>query len=132
MTTSRGALWLTVIALGASLAYAAGVLLPYFVNGLHHLPLAEVTSGLHDPKDMWPCTLPLGGWAHLAGVMSTAFTPVTFVFVLTAGLWGAVVTLRRGAWTVAAAHLLVVLACVAGLAWFLGPVAQALATWQLD
>lgn len=39
--------------------YCVGVLLPYYVNDLHRLPLAEVAGGAHDPKDLWP---PSSAW----------------------------------------------------------------------
>jgi hypothetical protein len=46
------------VALAAGVLPLAGfvlfLLVPYSVNDLHRLPLAEVASGLHDPKGLWP------------------------------------------------------------------------------
>ena len=34
--------------------YGAGVLVPYFADDLHTLPLREVAGGAHDPGHLWP------------------------------------------------------------------------------
>ena len=65
--TTLGAVCLSVLMVALLATYGFGVLLPYFVNGLHHLPLVEVASGAHDPKDMWPNT---AGWGHGVVILS--------------------------------------------------------------
>ncbi|MGY1687008.1 hypothetical protein ACI8AV_19790 [Geodermatophilus sp. SYSU D00804] len=132
MTTTRGAVRLGAVALGAVLLYVLGVVVPYVANGLHHLPLAEVASGSHDPKDLWPATIPhLGGWLRLAAVLSIALAPLTLVFVLVACGFSVGRTLRPAPRT-ALAYAAVAVACVLVLAWFLGPTSQALIGWQMD
>ncbi|WP_336029177.1 hypothetical protein [Geodermatophilus sp. FMUSA9-8] len=133
MTTVRGAVWLGVVALAGVAVYAALVVLPYFVNGLDRFPLADVAIGHHDPKDLWPATVPyVGGWLHLFGVLSMAFAPATLVCVAFASGFASVWAGTRRAWSVTAAHTAVVLGCVAAAAWFVTPFAEALAGWQLD
>ncbi|MGY1607248.1 MULTISPECIES: hypothetical protein [unclassified Geodermatophilus] len=61
MTTVRGAVWLAALAIASVAAYATLVVLPYFVNDLDRFPLAEVGGGYHDPKDLWPTTVPYVG-----------------------------------------------------------------------
>jgi hypothetical protein len=56
--------------------YAVGMLVPYFVNDLHRLPLAEVASGRHDPKDLWPTTSPAAGLVQLSGIYSALLGPL--------------------------------------------------------
>ncbi|MGY1830168.1 hypothetical protein ACI8AA_07015 [Geodermatophilus sp. SYSU D01180] len=132
MTTTRGAVRLGAVALGAVLVHVLGVVVPYVVNGLHHLPLAEVASGLHDPKDLWPATIPyLGGWLRLAAVLSIALAPLTLVFVLVTCGFGVGRTIRSAPCT-ALVHAVVAVPCVVVLAWFLGPTSQALISWQMD
>jgi hypothetical protein len=61
------ALALTAV-VGISVAYIAGIVVPYFVNDLHHLPLTEVRGGVHDPKDLWSSTAgPVGELLHATG-----------------------------------------------------------------
>ena len=78
MTTVRSAVWLGIVALAAAASFGLLVVLPYFVNDLDRFPLADVPIGYHDPKDLWPTTIPyIGGWLHLFGVLSTVFAPST-------------------------------------------------------
>jgi hypothetical protein len=125
--------WLGALAVLVTAPYLVGVLLPYYVNGLHHLPLAEVASGLHDPKDLWPQRF-VGGLVQLSGFLSLALTPVGLVFVggtsAALGIYG---LLSRGLPRAAAAALVILaVACGVGLAWFLGDTSQALTAWRLD
>ena len=125
--------WLTAAALLGTLPYVIGVLLPYYVNGLHHLPLEELASGRHDPKDLWPQGV-VGGLAQLAGVLSLALTPLALAFIGLAsaavGVVGMVTAeIRR---TTAAAMLVLAVACTLGVAWFLGDTSAALSTWRMD
>lgn len=49
------AIWLAAVALLA-LLWVAGVLVPYYVNDLDRLSGDELTSGAHDPAQLWPAT----------------------------------------------------------------------------
>jgi hypothetical protein len=125
--------WLTAAAVLVTVPYLVGVLLPYYVNDLHHLPLDEVASGRYDPKDLWPQGF-VGGLAQLAGFFSLALTPLALTFLCLGsaalGIAGLVTgELRR---TAAAALVVLAVACAAGLAWFLGDTAAALTTWRMD
>jgi hypothetical protein len=125
--------WLIAVAVLGTLPYLIGVLLPYYVNGLHLLPLEEVASGRHDPKDLWPQGF-VGGLAQLAGFLSLALTPLALTFIglgsAAAGIAGLLTgEIRR---TAAAAMIVLTVACALGLAWFLGDTSAALTTWRMD
>jgi hypothetical protein len=125
--------FLTAMAVLITVPYLIGVLLPYYVNGLHELPLAEVASGRHDPKDLWPQGF-VGGLVQLGGFFGLALTPIGLVFVggtsAALGIAGLVTgELRR---TAAAALIVLTVACALGLAWFLGDTAAAITTWRMD
>ena len=118
-------------------AYAAGVLLPYYVNDLHELPLEEVAGGAHDPKDLWPSGTWWGPWLRLAGILVGGVAPAALFLTGLAALVYAV----RGSLTGARRHRSPAMtACLVGLAvaclWaasaFLGPTAGALSRWSLD
>jgi hypothetical protein len=114
----------------SALPFAMGVLLPYYVNGLHRLPLSEVASGRYDPKDLWPSGLG-GGLLQLSGLLSLALTPVGLGFCVLLSALGAVwAAWARSVTTVG--FLVLALACGAAVVWFMGPTAGALATWRLD
>ena len=128
LMTIRGALWLAVVALIACVAYAAGAVLPYFVNDLDRLPLAEWSTGRYDPKDLWPSEASGGIWLRAAGFYSVTLTPLILVVVAGLSTWG----VFRSARGLRVAYAAITLACVAGMVWFLTPTALALATWQMD
>ncbi|SFP85915.1 hypothetical protein SAMN05660464_4487 [Geodermatophilus dictyosporus] len=133
MTTVRGALWLGALSVVAVAVYGLLVVVPYFVNGLDRFPLADVAVGYHDPKDLWPTTIPyVGGWLHLAGMLAMGLAPMTLVSVaLVCGLSSVWAVVRR-AWSVSAVHAVVAVACGAATTWFSTPFAEALAGWQMD
>ncbi len=114
--------------------YVAGVLLPYYVNDLHRLTLAEVTSGAHDPKDLWPGGV-LGGAVQLGGVFSLAFLPIAALSGIGVGLlslvlhWRGPAPLRAG---LSLGFVAVVAASVAVLLLLLSPTGAALLQWRLD
>ncbi|MGY1607268.1 hypothetical protein [Geodermatophilus sp. SYSU D00700] len=116
--------------LAAVLPYGAGVLLPYYVNGLHRLPLAEVASGRHDPKLLWPSYTECGGLLDVAGLLSLAWTPLTLVGLVFLGPVAAWRT-RHRPWVAASLAVLWV-GCVAAVGWLTGPTSAALMTWRLD
>jgi hypothetical protein len=133
--TGRGVRLLTGVVALTLASYVSFVVVPYVVNDLHLLPLAEVSSGRHDPKDLWPATIPyIGGWLHLFGVLSAVFAPMVLVGALLGSGAAAVFAVRREppVWGVATGYVLVALSCVAGLAFALGPTSQDLLTWQMD
>ena len=133
MTTVRSAVWLGIVALAAAASYGLLVVLPYFVNDLDRFPLADVAIGYHDPKDLWPTTIPyIGGWLHLFGVLSMIFAPSTLLCVAFMCGFSSVWAMTRRAWSVAAVHAVVVLACLVATAWFFSPFVQALVGWQMD
>ena len=116
--------------------YLAGVLIPYYVNDLDALPLAEVAGGGHDPKDLWPQGT-VGGLVQLAGYLSLVWTPIGLLAVGGISATAAVQellfpTTRRASRPVAVGLLLLTLAVVALLSWFATPTAAALMTWRLD
>lgn len=125
--------FLTAVAVLATLPYLVGVLLPYYVNDLHHLPLEEVASGRHDPKDLWPQG-PGAGHVQLVGSLSLALTPLALTFIGVASAAVGIAGLVSGQVRRTAATALIVLtvACVLGLAWFLGDTSAALTTWRMD
>lgn len=116
----------------ASVALAASVVVPYVVNDLHRLPLAEVASGAHDPKDMWPQGA-AGGLLQLAGLLAVVL--VLPAAALGAALSGAVVLrYARQPRDVlgAAAGVLLLLPAVAVFVGYLSPLGSALVVWRLD
>jgi hypothetical protein len=117
----------------SALPFAIGVVLPYYVNGLHRLPLAEVASGRYDPKNLWPSGLG-GGLLQLLGLLSLAVSPAGVAFTAALALIGAVwaVFARPSRPGITVGFFLLAAACVAGLVWFAGPMGSALVTWRLD
>lgn len=127
------AVWLVV----AAVPYLAGVLIPYYVNDLDALPLAEVASGAHDPKDLWPQGT-VGGFAQLGGHLSLALTPMVLVAiggisaVAVVQEWHTLPAERRASRPVATAFVVLTIICAVMLAWFFTPTASALTTWRMD
>ena len=116
-------------------AYAAGVLLPYYVNDLDELPLDEL--GAHDPKDLWPGDSWWGTWLRLIGILVGGLAPAALVLTGMA----AVVYAVRGSLTGGRRERSPAMAvCLVGLAavclWsatlFSGPTTAALSRWVLD
>ncbi|MEJ5887382.1 hypothetical protein WDZ16_02800 [Pseudokineococcus marinus] len=118
--------------MAATAALAASVLVPYFVNDLHELPLAEVASGAHDPKDMWPPGA-AGGLLQLAGLLAV-------VAVLPGAAIGAALSVavvltharRTRSLRGVAVGVVLLLLSAALLAGYASPLGAALATWRLD
>ncbi len=133
MISIRGALAMTTAAAVCLVAYSLLVVLPYHVNDLDRLPLTDVASGAHDPKDLWPTTIPyVGGWLHLGGVLSMVAAPMTLLVVALVSGFTSVQAIGLRAWKVATVHTAVAVVCAVAGAWFFSPFARALATWQLD
>ena len=130
-TASRRLLLLVAVLLAVVVLYGVGVLLPYYVNDLHRLPLAELTSGAHDPKDLWPRS----GVVQLAGFASLALLPVAALAGLgLGGLSLALLWRRPGSQRVpkALAVLLVMAVSLAALLLQSSATGAALTTWRLD
>ncbi len=122
-------------AAGAALAVIdVGVLLPYFANDLHRLPLAEVASGAHDPEDLWP----YGAWqvpVQLAAVVGLTLVPlVTLAAVGVGGVWLVVLWRRPVPQRVAKSLALLVVAvgCIAALLFLVSDTGAAMVAWRLD
>jgi hypothetical protein len=114
------------------LAYVVGLVLPYYVNDLDRLPLREVASGGHDPKDLWPVGTSLEPLWAIARAFVVILGPWAVFLVLVLALIDLV-----GTWRVAtrAKHtaLLLVVAVHAALGGFVAsPMGQALMRWSLD
>ena len=126
-------LWLSAVALLA-LLWLAGVLVPYYVNGLDRLSTSELTSGAWDPAQLWPADAGvLGRTVQVAG----AFVgwPLMDVVHLPSMLGSAY--LLKQEWSTSSRGeraLLVALttlsAALTGL--LLSPFGIALSTWALD
>jgi len=123
---------LVVIALVLA-SYVVGVLLPYAVNDLHRLPLAEVASGAHDPKDMWPQgSSAVPGLMQLAGLFAVTLGPLVVLGVLLAvpwALWDGRGRTSRNARVIGFVTTALALVLVSLL---VSPLGQALTTWRLD
>ena len=120
------------VALTAALALAVFILLPFYANGLHHLPLDEVAGGAHDPKDLWP----VAGGSAFAGLFRLCgmLTLVTAPFVAVGcALYGGYAVWRhradRSRWLPDA---LTVALGVGVLGWLATPTARAIGTWFMD
>ena len=133
-TASRRLLLLVAVLLVVVVLYGVGVLLPYYVNGLHRLPLAEVASGAHDPKDLWPQS----AWAvpvQLAGLFALAFGPLVALAGLGVALGWLVSLWRRpadGRGALSLALLVVAAAHAAALLFLLSDTGVGLMAWRLD
>lgn len=128
----RSVLVVGVLVAATAALFAGSVVVPYYVNDLDALPLAEVAGGAHDPKDLWPQGA-AGGWVQLAAFLAIGVTPLTAL--VGAALSGALVLrrLRRGG----AARVLVVSALVLALSLTVlvvcfSPFGTALVTWRMD
>lgn len=128
----RALLAAAVVAVATAAVLAASVVVPYVVNDLHRLPLAEVSSGAHDPKDLWPRGA-AGGLLQLVGLLAVALVPLT---AAAGAALSAVVVLHhagdprdvRGAF----AGVLLLLLAATVLVGYLSPLGSALVVWRLD
>lgn len=114
-------------------SYLLGVLVPYWVNDLHRLPLAEVAGGAHDPKDLWPSAAD-GPLALLPAAGALSVTVGLLLVLGTSVVVGWTLWQWRGRTTRSARILgrttLVLSVVVVATMW--SPWGQALTTWVLD
>lgn len=135
--TWRSVIWMVALVALCVAPFLVGVLIPYYVNGLDAVTLGELTSGAHDPKDLWPQGT-VGGLMQLAGVLGPGLTPMALIGLAALGgtavvqEWITFGVERRAPRPVAVAFVLVTAVCLALLAWFATPLAGALVTWRLD
>ncbi|KAB7739380.1 hypothetical protein GA707_20410 [Nostocoides sp. F2B08] len=130
------AVWLGALVMVFAV-WVSGLLVPYFVNDLHRLPLEEVAGGMHDPKDLWPYASGsiLGAVLRLA--LLTIALPLTPILGIGSAVFGTGLLLipsRRQRLT-ASARTLTAAAVVLGLtmaAVSLSPFGYALTAWALD
>lgn len=120
------------VTIAITLAYALGVVVPYYVNDLDALPLTEVASGAHDPKDMWPSTAGwVGGLLRTAGIFAMWLILLVQAPIAVAAL--ASLVARRSAGLVYLwPHLVIVVISASAAAVQLSPFGQALSLWALD
>lgn len=119
-------------ALGCAGAYAVFFALPYYVNHLDGLPLAELTAGAHDPRTLWPHD---GGDAWAFGLATTATFLAGPAATLGVLAWAVVRTrdgitagdLRRTGPALVAAAV-----SIGTVAWLFSPLGRALTAWSLD
>lgn len=113
--------------------FVAGVVVPFFLNGLHHLPLAEVRIGAYEPTDAWPADAgPLAVLLVVAGGLAAVLGPHALLALVV--LLGAALAQHRQDMDAVARRMMataLVLACAAGLAW-LSPYGQAMTAWFID
>lgn len=127
----RDVAWVLGAVLLVVVAQAVSVVLPYVVNDLHRLPLDEVSSGLHDPKDLWPQGW-AGGAAQLAGMLSW---PLMVLGGLAGGTWAGARGPRAGRdgeRRTARLAAVTVVVCVAALGYVSSPFGTALLAWRMD
>lgn len=133
--------WRSIVGLAAAVVavlglFCIGVLLPYFMNDLHRLPLAEVGGGGHDPRHLWPQDPWAGLPITVAGLVAAGFGPLVLLAVVGVGtvwltsLWRRHPEPERVSRSLAL--LIIMAAAVAAvLFWFSEP-GLALAAWRRD
>lgn len=125
--------WLPLLT-GLTLLLGFGMLLvlPYLVNDLHHLSLAELASGRHDPKELWPGTGPGGYLLGAAAMVLLALGPL--LAVAAAGWSAAALVVRRRVLDARTRVLLLgaVVLPAAFLVLFFSPFGSALVAWTMD
>ena len=127
------ALWLASVAV-LGCCWVAGVLVPYYVNGLDRLTLDELTSGAWDPVLLWPAdTGALGQAVQAAG----AFVgwPLLYVVHVASALGSGALLVQE--WATSGRGERALLVALASLSTaltvlLLSPFGIALSTWALD
>lgn len=118
-------------ALLAAVPYAGGLVLPYYVNGVHQRPAGE-TVYAYTLSAMWPYDTALGGviaFVVVVGVPTAPFVAggVAMWSVFMAWTWRRTLTAGEVVLYVAAAAV-----GIATIAWLATPLANELLTWFWD
>jgi hypothetical protein len=123
---------LTVV-VGVVVAWIAGIAVPYAVNDLHHLPLADLGAGAHDPKDLWPANAG-PGWQFLGIIGALGVTVGALALPCLAVLFGGALALHGHAMDALTRRLVqssLAITLVTLMVW-VSPWGQALSAWSLD
>lgn len=134
--TRRSSAWPALaLAVLSVAAWAVFFALPYYVNDLDRFSLTEVTSGLHDPKDLWPYID--GGLLAAVFALGSMFTLATAPFTGAAAVvWACLNLWRERAQRVRPGRIALSLVTIAfgtaAIAWLGTPLGSALITWWLD
>jgi uncharacterized membrane protein YjgN (DUF898 family) len=126
--------WLCAV-LSLATIWVLGVLVPYFVNDLDRLPLADLASGAHDPKDMWPYSDGNRTVSLLRALVLLLAIPLLPLLALASVVVGAaILTRQRGSLTTTArrATQAVVALALIVMTLTLSPLGLALGRWALD
>ena len=125
--------WLAAVT-GLGLLWAAGVLVPYYVNDLDRLSYDALTSGAWDPARLWPAdTGVVGRTLQVAGAL--VGWPLMHVVHIASALSSGWLLVQE--WSTSSSReraLLVTLATLSAAltALLLSPFGIALSTWALD
>lgn len=130
------AFWLGAL-LMVSAVWVSGLIVPYFVNDLHRLPLEEVASGRRDPKDLWPYASGSRPWGVLRLALLAIALPLMPILGIGSAVIGAGILLvpnRRERLTTSARNLTAAAILLGlGMAFLsLSPCGWALTAWALD
>lgn len=132
-STSLGARMLLVLVALTGASWVAGAVIPYYLNDIDALPMSEVQSGAHDPKDMWPVTAGVAGeLLHTLAALAVLAGPF---FCATVAAWAVLNVLAR--WSVVSrgirvTYLLALVLAVATLVAIVSPFGQDVTVWLLD
>lgn len=114
------------------LGFGSFLVLPYLVNDLQELSLAELESGRHDPKDLWPST---GTGGYLFGAAAMLLLALGPLLAVAAAGWSAVALVaRRRVLDIRTRAVLLgaVVVPVAFLVLFFSPFGSSLVAWTMD
>jgi hypothetical protein len=117
-----------LVALLATVPYVVGLVLPYYVNGVHERPAGE-TVYAYNLSSMWPYDSALGGvvaFVAAVGVPSAPFVAggVAMWSVFMAWAWRRTLTAGE-----VVLYLVAATVGVATIAWLATPLANELLTW---
>jgi hypothetical protein len=121
------------LALGCAAAYLVFFALPFYANHLDRYPLAQVTGGLHDPKDLWPYDSALGGFVGgIGGLLTLTCGPLVAAAAL---MWACSSLWRKRSDHDVRGRVLLLLAIVVALmplSWLASPSGSVMMQWWLD
>ena len=122
--------WLALgLALLCATSYVVALVLPYYVNGLHHRPAGD-SIYLHDMSELWPYDTAYGWLVSLLALFS--FVAAPFVGFAVA-VWSACrLWVERGAPRRTAVWLAAMVVSTATVLWIFTPLAEELRVWLLD